>query len=41
MPLLLTYKGNVKGIYAQASEDTLNSFKSQTPQGSAYLMSQR
>ena len=41
MPLLLTYKGNVKGIYAQASEDTLNSFKSQTPQGNAYLMSRR
>ena len=29
MPLLLTYKGNVKEMYAQAEEDTLHSFHSQ------------
>ena len=41
MPLLLTYKGNVKEMYAQAEEDTLHSFHSQTPLSNTYLVSQQ
>ena len=41
IPLLLTYKGNVKGMYARVLEDNLNSFQSQTPLNNTYLMSKR
>ena len=41
IPLLLTYKGNVKWMYARVLEDNLNSFQSQTPLNNTYLMSKR